>query len=135
MKELIKKILRESEDEFSWVEKPDTEDKQILEESLRYLLKENGFNLIPTYISNRYLAIQDMYFSSSGDYIKFGADGQLYYLFPYELFSKEYLKNILNEHNAKFPTPKSFDKFRGDQKQYLYDKYKLIEKIILSVIE
>ena len=56
-------------------------------------------------------------------------------MFPYELFNKEYLKNRLDEHNAKFPTPKSFDWARGEQKQHFYDKYKLIEKVIRTVIE
>lgn len=137
MKDLIKKILKESEDEFDWIEGPYLDDRHFLEEALRYLLKENGFNLIPTYITNgkRYLTINDMYTNQFGEPMQYGSHGRLYYVFPYELFSKEYLKSRMDEHNSKFPTPDTFRWAPPTQRQFYYDKYKLIEQVIRSIIE
>ena len=123
----MKYNIKESEDEFDWVEAPDLEDKSNLERILRSLLKESGFQLTPIYNkNNRYLTINDLYIDNFGNPIKYGSDGALYYVFPAELFSKEYLKNRLEEHNSKFPTPESFHWALESKRQYYYDKYKLI---------
>ena len=137
MKDLIKKILKESEDEFDWVERLNVDDKSTLEASLRYLLKENGFSLIPTYAGGgrRYLTINDMYTNQFGKFIQYGSHGILYYVFPDRLISKEYLKKRLDEHNSKFPTPDSFYWAPIEQREFYYDKYKKIEQVIRSIIE
>lgn len=128
MKHLIKKILKESEDDFSWVTKPDVDSVEELRRYLALLLYENGFQLHPEYgASIRYYAIRDKYMGG-------GYSGQLYYAFPDNRFSKEYLKDKLDEHNRKYPTPDNLP-YITEKRQHMYDKYKKIEQIIRSVIE
>ena len=122
MRNIIHKILKESEEEFDWVSKPKITDKSSLEDYLRLLLKEYGFQLqIDWYLGNRYFLIT-------------GPPNKLYYVFPARDFSKEYLKNRIDQHNRKFPTPDSLFWASGNFKEFFYNKYKELERILLSVV-
>jgi len=114
--------LTESEDSFDWVEKPKITDKSSLEDYLRLLLKEYGFQLqIDWHQGNRYFLIT-------------GPPNKLYYVFPTRYFNKEYLKNRIDQHNREFPTPDSLVWASGNFKEFFYNKYKELERILLSVV-
>jgi hypothetical protein len=117
--------LNESDD-LDWARnlKPNLNDKQVLIDFMRDMLKEYGYELSLTYHRGiRYWGIRMK--SRSG----------VLYAFPEDKLSPRYVKQRLEQHNDEFPTPESFTWSPLNSREHYYNVYKELEKILRNLTE
>ena len=117
--------LNESDD-LDWARnlKPNLNNKQVLIDFMRDMLKEYGYELSLTYHRGiRYWGIRMK--SRSG----------VLYAFPEDKLSPRYVKQRLEQHNDEFPTPESFTWSPLNSREHYYNVYKELEKILRNLTE